>query len=181
MKSKIKFLGFIAVPVILFLLSIGCLAFGDENNKFVSYFTVPFGSILTFGTALLVAYFFTQQRTDERKRVEIFCEYLHEIEDLLSDDRFIIKSNDDYNYIRIKQRTVKNRLDLLDKNKDFLSRYKIEDKVKYMYERFNDYWELVSVHAGEIDRLRSHENELMNILECVIDRSKDIKFRIHFN
>ena len=181
MKVSKRLICFIASPILLFLSSLTLLIWGNPENRFISYFTLPFSTILTFSVALLFTCFFTQERVKERKRIDVFFDILQGMETLLQDERFVIRKEEDLEgFVRIQQRTIKNKIDLLNRDKGFLQKYGIESAMECISTQFTNYWDLVSNHI-DTPELYALNKDYVNSISKIIDRIEEIKYALYFS
>jgi hypothetical protein len=140
------------------------------------FFKAPLYYILNIFIAIIFAYFLTQHKTDERKRKDLAVNLISKIQLSLEESRtYNIKNDEDLNYIRITQRSVNNRLHLLEKNSDKL---KITDELDYVNKEFARYWEFVSTHISDLSYLKKSEKELFNFITNIMDKLEEIIFKV---
>lgn len=171
---KIALCGIILLALILLFSSI-VQAF--QNNTFAEYLTAPLYTILNIFVAVIFAFFLTQYKSDLRKRKEI-VEKLSEkiINDFSNDKMFTITSEETIKHIRIAQRSVDNRINLL---KEYEKEMGIKDDISYVSENFQTYWQTISNHIDDIEHLTKAKDELFHCTTNIINRLERMTVCLH--
>lgn len=136
------------------------------NEDVKNYLSVPFYAIINICIAIFIAFFLTQHKTDVRKRKETAEAIIGKIlMNLSNENMYKITCKDSLDYIRVTQRSVYNRLNML---KQHEKEFNLEhDDLEHVLCNFELYWQNVSNHIGDLEHLKKCEAELYNLLTNV--------------
>ena len=141
------------------------------------YFSIPFYAIINITIAIYFAYFLTQHRNDMRKKKEIAQDIIEKVLiDLTSEKMYVIFDEDALKYISIKQRSVKNRLDML---KEYEKSFCIKEDIKYINDNINMYWDFVSNHIHDLEYLKKSEGDLLKYITNSINRLEKMVVQLY--
>lgn len=155
MKNKI--LLFIVPILVIAIISIYSFCAADSKSM---YFFVPFSNILTIFVAFFFAFYITQGKNDERKQKDLHEKHINKILISIDDKKmYVIKNEEDIKYIRIAQKGIKNRINLLSKQNAY---WLNKDDIEYVEKEFAQYWEVISEHINDIPHLSNAQLELYN-------------------
>lgn len=152
----------IILGIVILSLLIYSIVNASTNGGIGSYFSIPLYAIINISIAVFFAYFLTQGKNDTRKKKEIAVTIIEKIlRDLVNEKMYKISSQDTINHIRITQRSVHNRLGMLN---EYKKEFKLNDSLNYVLTNFDTYWTTISNHIHDMEYLGKSESELFNLL-----------------
>lgn len=160
---KIKVL----IAEIVFIIIIIVLAL---YNMFTNemFFNVSVFQVLTLSATVLLTFYFAHQMADNRRAIDMAEKIINKIREEISDCRFYnINTQSDVDYIGIKNRTIANNIDCL---MILSKKLKIEEDVKYILDKYNQYETLFGNHITQITHLQNSSVDFKNIIECIDDK-----------
>lgn len=174
-NKKIRWiLWFLAIPIILLLISI-IIAF--YNEKIDEYFIVPLDAIVNIIIVIYFAYYLTKKDALKNKEIDFVKDFLNQILISLNDDRIVkIYDQDTLNYVRLFQRTLKNRIKML---KDHSNKLIKKEDIDYIEDIFMEYWNCVSDNLQDFKRLKEQETVLINDISRITNRIERILFELY--
>lgn len=138
-----------------------------NKGQAADYFSVPFYNIINISIAVFFAYFLTQRRNDIRKKKEIAVTIIEKIlYDLSNQKMYKITSPDTINHIRITQRSVHNRLHML---QEYKKEFNFNENLNHIQANFDLYWDTISNHINDMEYLGKSEIELYHLLTISIN------------
>lgn len=144
------------------------------NDKF---FELTVGNSISAMISLYVAYYLTEIRNNERKYKEKAEDILNKIQVLVSEPSFTC-DNYELREHRIRQRTLNNKITLLEKISQKLT---CEDDVKYIRQQFDDYREFIDAHIEDVEHLKKSKPELMKFAANIENKCDEIKVNFYNN
>lgn len=162
--------------VLLFLVFIIILAICNiKHNE--DFFKIPLYNILNLFIAVVIAYYLTQRKNDERKLKEKAEELIDKIQNKLnSGQAYNITSSEDIAYVLLMHRSISNWLRLLEKLKDKL---KFKNELAYINENFRSYKEFIGNHVSDLDYLSKSRKELENYILLMDNKLDEIKISMY--
>lgn len=148
---------------VIFCLFVYNIGLSVVKGTLFSYIKMPIYNIVNCFIAFFIAYVFAQARTDFRKNKDVACAVIDRILVDLSDSRMhSICNESDINFVRLRQRSINNRLELL---KNFQNIFDIRDGISYTQKEYQAYWDFFSNHIYDIEYLKKSSTELMNHIQ----------------
>lgn len=147
------------------------------NSELLNYLTTPLYSIINMVIAVVFAYFFTQSGNTLRNNMEVASHIIEKLlYDLNNERMWKISSEEDIVFVRIKQRTTMNRLNLL---KEYEKTFDLTEKLDYASKNFSLYWDTISNNINNISSLSTSQIDLQNLLENVTSKLEETEVHIH--
>lgn len=172
--KKIKW--FLIVPAVILVYSV-VMSLCRGKETLTSYFIVPLYHIINIFIAIFFAYYLTQARNDERKKREILDGLISSILNDITDSRmYNISCESDVDYIRITQRSVKNKMDLISR---LLHDLNLPLSVTQSKDYFDFYWSHVSENISSIVKLQNDRKLLMNQISIISDKLDELRVNIY--
>jgi len=167
MKKKTKI---ILGAIIIVLVSI--FAFYNYKKCPPTFFNATFIDILNLVFIVVFTYFLVEMKSTQRKRKECIENLIGKLSNILDDTRlYIIDSEDNKRHVRITQRSITSKIEVLKK----FNCEDIKNDVNYIGEQFDNYWDIVSDHIDNLDKLKDssstlmrHINNIQNKLDVII-------------
>lgn len=167
----------------LFLLG-GLAVRNSLANGSVQFWDARFIEILNVAVVILLIFYFAEMKNDkrnhdseakndERRKKEAAERLIEKLLTLLEEQKLInIETGEDVTFVTIKQREIRNKLDILEK----YNLLKPTD-MDYMKHELNDYWIFISEKIGDIaylnnsaNTLKKHISNIQNKLEeCIAE------------
>lgn len=167
------------ITVVLIMLN--SIHFKLNSEMFSAYFNMSFYEISTVVIALLFTFYFTRRDNVKIKQKEMLSNLLLRILEIItSSQMYKIETADNVNFIRTKQRSVFNKIDLLIKvaKTDELSN-ELENDIEYMKQEFSEYWEVVSENIENLGELRKSQKELQDHLTKLEDKLEQCMMKLY--
>lgn len=124
-------------------------------------------NIITILIAVVISYFFVQRKNDRRKQKEILL-------DLINKLRLLIDSEGTYDFtgqsreeIMMRNRDIRNKVEILT---NLQAVFGIEDDMKFIQERIEEYLTLIGDHSMDLDYLIKSKKELKRPLMLISTR-----------
>lgn len=116
----------------------------DLTSQFVTIVFVCGFNVIAFST----------NKEDDRlnKRREFICNYIEKLLMVLSDEKLLLFSNDNMNFLKMKSREISIKIEHLQNNfSDILDKSKIE----YIKEEWRGYWDFISESINDLQKIES--------------------------
>lgn len=134
------------------------------NDKF---WEMSLFQVMTLTATIFLAFFLSQKLTDDRRREEKAESLLMIIQEELQDPRFTdMNSQEDIDYVGIKNRRIANTIDCLQEISDKVG---ITEGVGIIKNKFESYEELYGNHVADLVHLQSSKIDFENIIVCIKD------------
>lgn len=165
-----------ALLFVFFGIGIVGLAYYNVKNN-TDFFDAPIYTIINILVAVFFAYYLTQRKTDERKLKEKAECIIDKIQLAINDERsYKITSKNDVDFLKIKQRTVSNQIEVLSTLNDKL---KFTEKIMYIRDRYVEYKELTGNHIEDIEHLTKSETDLLNKILLIDNKLDEMKIDLY--
>lgn len=175
MKRRYLFI-ILCLPAILVAYS---AIYALNHGNLLSYFYIPLYSAINIIIAIVFAYYLTQYNQERRQLRETVCTIIHTIINIFNDEcMYNIIDQKCLDKVRIAQRSVSNRLALLQKAQD---KFLISEDVTYVKEQMDGYWNLISYHLDDFDYLRKSNKELYNYIANISDRLESVNLHLYLS
>lgn len=160
MKNK-KCIGGVLLAIGFLALCIYNLVVNDD------FFKAPLTTIISILVAIVLSYFLSQRKTDDRRKREKIDKLLYKIQGIVLDEKFIeVKETD-----LITQRSIVNKILDIEEN----ATSEIRDDVGRLKEIFQEYRDFYSNHYTDDEYMKKSRIELTNF----ISRIDDLCDRMH--
>lgn len=171
MKKKVKIaLGFIITIMVMIF------AFYNFKKCPSIFFDATLIEILNLAFIVIFTYFLVELKSTQRKRKECIENFIVKISNMLDDTRFYKFDNEDnLKHVRITQRSINSKIEVLKK-------FDCEDikiDVNYIDREFNEYWDLVSDHIDNLDKLNESSNTLMRHINNIQNKLDEIIIKLY--
>lgn len=161
--------------IIIGVISLAILFFVGLHNFYKNkclFFNTTLIDILNLIFMAIFTYYLVELKSDKRKKQECIEDFIRKIQSMLDDKRFYkIDSEESLEYIRLIQRSVKSKIEVL---KKFQDDNLIQD-INYIQQQFDEYWQIVSDNINNISNLAilnntlyRHINNMQNKLDQII-------------
>ncbi len=170
MKNIRKYVSVIITVILLaFVTSIGI--YNIINNK--KFFDASITALLTIVIAIIFSYWFTQIKSDKRKRSEKIDSMLYKIQSIISDPGFLSVETDEIcRKNLIAHRSVGNKITYLKKICEDGSDVKV--KVLELETEFGRFREFYGDHYCDKEYMKKSEKELLNYVTKIDDKADEI-------
>ena len=165
--------------VIFFCVVGACLGFLIIYNAITDgalFLKAPLINIVSILLAVFVAYYFTQQRADERKAKELTEHLIEQIQDLLNQESINWTEDTIRKHTLLSQRRIRYKIDIL---KPLGTSMKISDDILYIEKEYSQYAEFVGNHSNDVEYLNKSEIELMKYKQNIETRCDVIKCKLY--
>lgn len=137
------------------------------NIKYSSvFFDAPLYSILTFGAAIFLAFYMTQQLNKKRRVTDTLCIFLDRLEtEILNEETCIFENEENTKHALMRNRRINNLIRLLEEKQNvFKYRRCCENLATY----FSEYETLFANHIDDIEHLRKSQEDLRRPLDNML-------------
>lgn len=151
---------------ILGILSIAIILLGIYNIKNNQEFMYTSAyQVLSLIFAIIFGFYYTQRINNQKNSKDATVRLILNIQTLLSDKRFrTICCEEDVDFVKMKLRTVANKIDCLE---SFSKKLKIQEEFIYIKKKFDEYEEFIGNHVSDLMYLKKSEKELSNFSELI--------------
>lgn len=172
MKKIIK--GFIFGGLIILVIAIGIINIFTLKNK--SFWDTSFTSCLTLLVALVISYYFSQKKLDERCQKESYLKLIEKVQRLVMDeDLFEIQTSKDIEIVLMKKRELNNCVYML---KKYARKFALDDDIKFIEEKTQEYTDFFGNHQQDIEYLKKSSNDLSRPLLLIDSRLSEIMIKL---
>lgn len=167
----------IIISIVIILLFVVLLIYGYKVKGWC-YFFIPFYSLIQIMIAIVVTYYLAQRKTDQRKLKDVLSNLIEKLSKDINDDRmYIIKNDDDLKNIRIRQRSIFNKLYAI---KEF-NEFNIKNDIEYCIKEFNEYWDFISEHMDNLEYLINNSVTLNMHISNIDSKLDQIQISLYSN
>lgn len=131
------------------------------------FLTTNVTSVLSISAVLIVSYYLTQMRNDERKRIDNVERLIIKIQQEIVSEKVI---HGKINMCLLYQRSIANKIGYL----RGLDLTKINDDLKYIDEQFITFKDLYGSHMNDTDFPESMEQDFQRLIINIIDRCDEM-------
>lgn len=150
---------------------IGFIALGTYNIVFnKDFFKTPLTTLVSVLVAIILSYYLTQRKVDDRRRKEKIDQLLYKIQGIVLEDNFIIVQDTDL----ILHRSVANKIQYLEKNIP----NEIRDDVNRLANIFKDYRYFYGEHYKDDDYMKKSKKDLLNYITKIDDICDSIHMKL---
>lgn len=173
-----KKINIIQLIVVVFCLGIVGLAVYNCIIDTKQFFQASSTQIITCLTALVIAFWATQAKNDERKQKEHAEALVAEFKDIMSDFQMvnIDVENYDKRFYNMAIRSAQNKLYILKKYSEQMG---FEEEYTYISEKLKDYNDLISDNIEKPDYLHDSENTLKKYVSSAISKCDELIYKIY--
>lgn len=140
--------------------------FNVSNDLSGTFFEATLIDIMSVAVVVLLVFYLTELRSDARNKKEAVDRLIARLINLLDDQVFYnIESEKEVKVIMIKQRDIKNKLEIL-RNCNLLA----DEDISYASDQFTAYWECVSEHIRDFDYLKKSSTQLQKHISNMQNR-----------
>ena len=133
-------------------------------------------NVLTLYIAIIIAYYFSQSKNDERKRKEKLEEIISKIQSSVTSEEAYITEETTKDEITMFQRNLSQKITVLS---SFAIKYKIEEETKYIYDRFYEYKDFIGDHLTDMPFLQKSRIDLKKWLDLIDNKCDEIKLKLY--
>lgn len=169
MKKVIVILFEIFFLLLIIAVAILNICITNPNNSLPDFWNVNVAQLITPLVALLIAFWATQFKNDQRKAKEHAEKIIMTIQNLVTSEQFSAIPSDGVaedirKDILTRNRTLSNRLQILEEYSKALN---FSDEFKIINEKFNDYKTKIGEHISNLGYLSETEAEFRKIAESI--------------
>lgn len=157
--NKIKKNIFIVITLIFIALIIGISFYNFKNNR-KAFFKFTFVNALTLIVAIVFTFWAVQKKQDNRRFYDSVVKILESIQ-LVITNKLIIDNftQASINNLQQDMRIVRNKIDVLKTVQKILD---INEEIKYIEDKFNNYKATIDNHLNDYDYLNKSSADLNN-------------------
>ncbi len=156
---------------VIILGAIGTTAFGIYNminNE--DFLKAPLTTMISILVAIVLSYFFTQRKTDDRRKMEKIDKLLYKVQDIILNKEFIVVQDSDL----IVHRSIANKIKFLKNN----APCDLKSDVDRLEEIFEDYRRFYGEHYKDKDYMKKSKIDLLNYVMKFDDVCDNIHMRL---
>lgn len=132
-----------------------------NNDKFWDASLV---NVITILIAIIISYFFVQRKNDLRKQKDILLNLINGLQLQISSEKAYDFSGQSGEEILMRKRDISNKIHILS---GFQDTFLLQDEMKFVCEKFDEYDALIGDHISDLDYLRKSKNELRRPLDLI--------------
>lgn len=140
---------FNGISILIVVIIIFVAIFANSKNE--NFWVISFSQIVTVIVAILIAFYASQFRNDERKLKEVTEKLLYKLQASISSDVFINPSEDDYKKVLMNIKSISNIISNLKKCADNFS---FKKDMEYIENQFNEYKEFWGEHSSDYEYIK---------------------------
>lgn len=172
MKKK-KIFQIVVGTLILAVLVLG--VYNTKHNP--QFFSASSTQVVTLIVALVVAFWATQFKNDERKQKEHAEKIINKLQQIVSDDSFVIINKDSNSQaVLMRNRKISNYITVLKKYADNLA---FKSDAEYIENEFKEYRSVVDEKINDLDYLSKSESILRKHAENIDSKCDSITFDLY--
>ena len=145
---------------------------GITNIFFIkncNFWTVNISQLLTIIVAVLIAFWASQRKTDERRVKEQIEKITYKIQDVVTSPNFVqfdssIGSENVTKMLNLNTRKINNCVTLL---KEYSNIIDIKEEIDYISDQLTEYREFISEKTGDIEYLKKSETHLRKLSDNI--------------
>lgn len=167
-----------AFQIVVGALILAVLVLGIYNTKHnPQFFSASSTQVVTLIVALVVAFWATQFKNDERKQKEHAESIINKLQQIVSDESFVIINEDSNTQdILMRNKKISNCITILKKYADNLS---FKSDAEYIENEFKEYRSLVDEKIKDLDYLSKSESMLRKYAENIDSKCDSITFNLY--
>ena len=157
--------------IVIILGVLGTIIFGIyniiNNDDFLK---APLTTMISILVAIVLSYFFTQRKTDDRRKMEKIDNLLYKIQDIILDKEFIVVQDSDL----IVHRSIANKIKYLKDN----APCDLKSDVDRLEDIFEDYRLFYGEHYMDKDYMEKSKKDLLNYVMKFDDVCDSLHMRL---
>ena len=150
----------ICIGAVVILSGVGIYNLIVDWQKFL---TTNITSLLSIFAVLLISYYLTQRKNDERKRIDNIERLILKIQQEVTKDSLIQSKS---NMCLLNQRSLNNKIEYLQKQGLSL----INKELEYIHEQFQTFRDMYGDHMNEPETIKSMEQDFNRIVVNIVDK-----------
>jgi len=166
---KKKRIVFTALSFFLVAVIIGLIIYNGFKNE--SFWLLSLSQALTLLIALLIAFYASQFRNDERKLKETTEKLLYKLQNYINSDVFCNAGEHETKEVLMNNKRISNVIDSISKCS---APFRIKDDLDYINEEFKKYRDFVSEHIEDKDYLEKSKIEYQNFANNIDSKCDSI-------
>ena len=166
---KLKRIGFLIVSCVLGATIIGLLVYNAVNNK--DFWVLSLSQGLTLSIAIIIAFYASQFRNDERKLKEITEKLLYKLQKYINSEIFVDVGEFEKREVLTNNKKISNVIDSISKCS---SSFHIKDDLNYIKDEFKEYKSFVGDHIEDKEYLKKSKAEYQKIASNIDSKCDSI-------
>jgi hypothetical protein len=162
------FIAMITVAIIILFL------YNFKENK--GFFIISINTLINILMAIILTYFFTQRKHDQRKQKDIYFNLITELQQLLDKECAYRILSEDRRDIRLNNRALANKINAL---KECYLSCKYKSELKYIEDQFREYKEFIGNNNSNTEYLKDSEQVLTMYLMNISSKLDSIIVKLY--
>lgn len=174
LSPEAKFRVFVLLVLVIIVGLGGLILYNIKTNP--SFWETSVSSCITIIIALVFSYWLVQRKNDLRKQKEILASLLFDLRTQFEKEDMYDLSQMSPNSINMRNRDISNKIGILDSVKEEFS---IAADVDFIYEKFDEYKELIGNHITDPGYLQNSSFELKRPIMLISTKLFEIAFGLY--
>ena len=174
LSPEAKFRVFVLLVLVIIVGLGGLILYNIKTNP--SFWETSVSSCITIIIALVFSYWLVQRKNDLRKQKEILASLLFDLRTQFEKEDMYDLSQMSPNSINMRNRDISNKIGILDSVKEEFS---IAADVDFIYEKFDEYKELIGNHINDPGSLQNSSFELKRPIMLISTKLFEIAFGLY--
>ncbi len=153
---------------------IGLIYYNIKTNA--SFWSASASTCITIIIALVFSYWLVQRKNDLRKQKEILASLLFDLRAQFEKEDMYDLSQMSPSSINMRNRDISNKIGILNRVK---KEFNIEADVDFIFEKFDEYKELIGNHINDPGYLQNSSLELKRPIMLISTKLFDIAFELY--
>ena len=174
LSPEAKFRVFVLLVLVIIVGLGGLILYNIKTNP--SFWETSVSSCITIIIALVFSYWLVQRKNDLRKQKEILASLLFDLRTQFEKEDMYDLSQMSPSSINMRNRDISNKIGILDSVKEEFS---IAADVDFIYEKFDEYKELIGNHINDHGYLKNSSFELKRPIMLISTKLFEIAFGLY--
>lgn len=174
LSPEAKFRVFVLLVLVITVGLGGLILYNIKTNP--SFWETSVSSCITIIIALVFSYWLVQRKNDLRKQKEILASLLFDLRTQFEKEDMYDLSQMSPSSINMRNRDISNKIGILDSVKEEFS---IAADVDFIYEKFDEYKELIGNHINDSGYLQNSSFELKRPIMLISTKLFEIAFGLY--
>lgn len=142
-----------------------------------NFWEIGFSSCVSILIAAWVSFFLVQRQTDLRKKKDALVSLMTSIQDIVTnEDAYLIDEKVTSQSLTMRTRDLSNHLGIL---KKYGEEFNLDEDIKFIEERTNEYKEIIGDHITDIEHLSKSALELQRPLNLIEARLFEMILKLY--
>ncbi len=153
------------INVIIIIIGIIWVFYSSNSSLNDNYFYASFADIISTVVVLIVGITYAKSQDKRNYKRALVEKFISDILSMLEKEELDrIESTEKYDHVRVLQRAIKNKMDLLQSHQEV---FNYKEELTYCMKNFSEYWETVSENNNNINVLIKERSSLKSKLENI--------------